>query len=191
MKRMMKTAALAAVVLCLLSGCGKDKTLPPAPTRSTAPIMPQSTAPTAQQTEYTPVYATAFENTLFLSTTPIEEWGGEEAECAPRAVTDGGRVCCGGEHELEEPITRVVILEPLAPRSTQDWFRGMAALEYIEGLEKLQMSGVSDMSHMFAGCPLLKELNISKWSVPDSVDMTGMFDGCDALAAKPGWYKPQ
>lgn len=181
-------AAVTAAVLCLsFGGCAEQKGEPYVPTRSDAPLVPVVTTPAPEQT-VTPVYASAFGDTVFLATYPLEEREGKKPECPPRQVSSGGRICCGGEHEAQEPITRVVILDSLAPQNTRDWFRGMATLGVIEGLEKLQMANVTDMSHMFAGCVLLTNLNADGWEVSAEADMTGVFDGCDALSVKPVWY---
>ncbi len=186
---LLKTVAVTtAALLCLsFGGCAKEQKEPYVPTRSDAPLVTLATSPVSGQT-YSPVYASAFENTIFLATYPVEEWEGEEPECPPRQVSTGGRICCGGEHEGEKPITRVVILDTLVPQSTRDWFRGMATLGVIEGLEKIQTDKVTDMSHMFSGCVLLSSLDAEGWQIPAEVDMTGIFSGCDALSAKPGWY---
>ena len=74
--------------------------------------------------------------------------------------------------------------------STADWFRGMTALEHIEGAGKLRMELVKDMSYMFAGCGRLTAVDLDGWEVPEDADMTGIFDGCEALADRPGWLDP-
>ncbi|MBQ9762662.1 MAG: BspA family leucine-rich repeat surface protein [Oscillospiraceae bacterium] len=183
-----RKATLAAALCLGLLGCAAQKPERIAPSRSDEPILSIATTPTAQETVFTPIYATAFENTIFLASYPIEEWEGEEPECPARSVHTGGRISCGGQHEGETPITKVVILEALSPQSTRDWFRDMATLEAVQGLELLRMDNVTDMSHMFAGCALLSSLEAEAWQVPAAVDMTGIFDGCHALARKPQWY---
>ena len=183
------TILIMATALCLsVGGCAKEKPDWPVPTRSDDPILPTlETSPVVEGT-FTPVYATAFEDTIYLSAYPIEKQGEEEPECPARQITTGGSVCCGGQHEKETPITKVVIVEALMPQSTRDWFRGMAALESIEGLEKLKMDKVADMSNMFAGCVKLAAINADGWEVASTAKMTGIFDGCDALVMKPKWY---
>lgn len=185
------TALSMAAVLCLgICGCEKEpEPTAPLPSREDKPIMDfETTAPQVRE-DYTPVYVSVFGDTAYLAKIPIELLGEEEPECDIREISLGGPILCGGEHEKEEPIVRVVITEELGPTSTADWFRGMTALEHIEGAGKLRMELVEDMSHMFAGCGRLSELSADGWEVPADVDMTGIFDGCDALAQKPDWYE--
>ena len=96
---------------------------------------------------------------LVLATVPVQKWEGfEEPECPAREISKGGQILCGGEHELEFPITRVMIVETLAPDSTREWFSGMTELVQIEGIEKLDMQFVKNMNNMFEGCGSLREL---------------------------------
>ena len=90
-----------------------------------------------QPTTYTPVYASAFGDTIILATVPVEEWHSQESDCPPREISNGGRVKCNGQHESEVPITQVIILEDLIPRVCSGWFRDMIHLENIQGLDKL------------------------------------------------------
>lgn len=190
-----RLAALLAVLLCAsltLGGCAEQEpadTGSTAATKSGSTILPAATNSGTTAPEYTPVYATAFENTVVLATLPLEQYGGMEPECDPREISQGGRILCGGEHENEIPITRVVILEDLVPRATCGWFRDMVKLESIQGLEKLHTDLVTDMSYMFTNCESLAVLNIGGWEVSNVTAMTGMFDGCTALAERPVWYE--
>ena len=138
---------------------------------------------------HTPVYATAFGDTIILATVPVEEWHSEESDCPPREISNGGRVKCNGEHEQEVPITKVIILEDLIPRVCSGWFRDMIHLEKIDGLEKLHTHQVTDMSYMFAGCEKLTKLDTSSWDVSNVTDMTDMFKDCYTLEKLPEWYE--
>ena len=183
---------LLALAMCgCLFGCDKkpnedlDASIP----ANNDPIIPQIDEPTVAPLLYTPVYASAFGDTILLATVPVEEWHAQERDCEPREISHGGRVKCNGEHEREVPITKVVILEDIIPRNCGGWFRDMLQLEKIEGLDKLKTHAVTDMSFMFAGCEVLKELDASSWDVSQVTDMTAMFENCFALKELPDWYE--
>lgn len=152
-------------------------------------ILPGFQNPAPKPVTHTPVYATAFGDTIILATVPVEEWHSEESDCPPREISNGGRVKCNGEHEREVPITKVIILEDLIPRSCSGWFRDMIDLEKIDGLEKLHTHQVTDMSYMFAGCEKLAKLDVSTWDVSKVTDMTEMFKDCYCLTELPEWYE--
>lgn len=181
---------LLAGVLCLsMYGCGKDKDPLPPVSSSDQPILPGFNNPDPKPVTYTPVYASAFGDTIILATVPVEEWHSQESDCPPREISNGGRVKCNGEHEQETHITKVIILEDLIPRVCSGWFRDMIHLEKIDGLEKLHTHQVSDMSYMFAGCENLKTLDLSSWDVSNVTDMTEMFKDCISLEELPEWYE--
>lgn len=189
--------ALAAVLGLALCACGKEEApKPTAPSRPDKPIMTIATQPTqAPAKNYTPVYATAFGDTVYLATIPIVALEEQEPSCEVREVSLGGQIHCGEVHqwklETDVEVTRVVIAEELYPQSTADWFRGMATLVTVDGLEKLHTDETTDMSRMFADCAQLASLEeAADWDVSKVEDMTGIFDGCDALAQKPAWYRP-
>ena len=193
MNRMKRVAlCLLAAVLCITAfGCGKNKNpqSDPPVERPDHAIMPGFKNPDPQPVTYTPVYASAFGDTIILATVPVEEWHSQESDCPPREISNGGRVKCNGEHEQEVPITKVLILEDLIPRVCSGWFRDMVQLEKIDGLEKLHTHQVSDMSFMFAGCQELSNLDIDDWDVSNVKDMTDMFKDCRSLSKLPKWYK--
>lgn len=193
MNRMKRVAlCLLAAVLCITAfGCGKNKKpqSDPPVERPDHAIMPGFENPDPKPVTYTPVYASAFGDTIILATVPVEEWHSQESDCPPREISNGGRVKCNGEHEQEVPITKVLILEDLIPRVCSGWFRDMVQLEKIDGLEKLHTHQVSDMSFMFAGCEELSNLDIDDWDVSNVKDMTDMFKDCRSLTKLPKWYK--
>lgn len=177
-------------VLCVSAfGCGKDTgPLPPEATPDQATV-PAYNNPVPKPVTHTPVYASAFGDTILLATVPVEEWHSLESDCPPREISNGGRIKCNGEHESEVPITQVIILEDIIPQVCSGWFRDMIHLEKIEGLDKLHTHQVSDMSYMFAGCEKLEKLNISSWDVSKVTDMTDMFKDCTSLEKLPEWYE--
>lgn len=182
---------LSGVMVMALVGCKKEPApTEPIPSSEDKPIL-QPAGPTQQQKPdtYTPVYATAFGDTIYLAKTPLQTLEGEEPECDVREISMGGRMHCGKEHESKEPITRVVITEDIYPQSTADWFRDMTTLVTIQGLERLHMDSVKDMCFMFAGCKQLSQLDADGWDVSGVEDMTGIFDLCYALDQKPAWYE--
>lgn len=185
------TALLLATVLCLpLAGCGKKQPDEPpiTVTQSNKPLLPGATGQGQNVVELTAVYVSVYENLAILSSYPVLEREGEEPECTPREISKGGTIRCGGAHEKEMPITHVLIADPLVPQAMNDWFRNMVHLESIEGLEKIRTDHVTTMSHLFAGCERLSEVNIDGWNVSGVTDFTGIFDGCAALTDLPAWY---
>lgn len=184
-------ALLLAAGLCLpAAGCARERSdeLPITITQSNKPILPGVTGQGQNAVELTAVYVSVYENLAILSSYPVLEYEGKEPECAPREISKGGTIRCGGEHEQEMPIKRVLIAGPLVPQAMNDWFRNMVHLESIEGLEKIRTDHVTTMSHLFAGCERLNEVNIEGWDVSAVTDFTGIFDGCTALADLPEWY---
>ena len=56
-----------------------------------------------------------------------------------------------------------------------------ADLEEIIGIEDIDISGLRDCSWMFAGCPNLKNLDLSMWDISYINALDGMFSGCSSL----------
>lgn len=191
------TAVAMALALSLsVSACAQEKSArEPAPTREDKPILPGFTETEPSPNDYTAVYVTVFEDLAIIATYPVlvnpdpnADPEDLEPECDPRELSDGGSILCGGDHETEHPITRVLIADQLVPKSMAGWFRDMVHLQQITGLEKVLTHHVTDMNHLFAGCGKLAEVNIDAWDVSGVVDFTGIFEGCDALIPKPSWY---
>lgn len=158
--RKIKALCAVLVLVSLLAGCSGERRRPN--TEVTVPLNDKPILPVTQQTggaAHTPVYATVFGDTVLLATYPVLEWEDfEEPDCPAREISQGGQILCGGEHEKEVPITKVMILETLAPDSTREWFYGMTQLYLIEGLEKLDRQFVTDMTDMFRECNALTDL---------------------------------
>lgn len=186
-------ALLLAAVMCMaLWGCAQEPpaTDPVGPTKSNKPILPGYTEQGSSSRDLTAVYVSVFEDLAILASYPVLEFNGEEPECPIREISTGGMIRCGGEHEGERPITRVLITGELVPQAMNDWFRNMVHMEQIQGLEKVRTHHVKDMSHLFSGCQGLSEAAVADWDVSAVEDMTGIFDGCTALRELPAWYKP-
>ncbi len=62
--------------------------------------------------------------------------------------------------------------------STAELFSGYSNLKKIEGIEKLDTSGVTSMKSMFFECYSLKELDVSGFDTSSVTDMSGMFYSC-------------
>lgn len=188
--------ALAAALCLAMAACTGEKPKEPAPTRENKPILPGFSETDPSPNDYTAVYVTVFEDLAIIATYPVLKNPDPNAlpenvdpACAPRELSDGGSILCGGDHEKERPITRVLIADQLVPKSMAGWFRDMVHLQEIDGLEKIRTHHVTDMNHLFAGCVRLAELNIDGWDVSSVTDFTGIFEGCTALSPLPSWYK--
>ena len=67
------------------------------------------------------------------------------------------------------------------PTTTTRWFYRMKYLKYIEGLEHLNTSQVTDMGGMFDGCKSLTALDLSNFDTSQVTDMGSMFSDCKSL----------
>lgn len=181
----------AAMLSLSLAACAKEQTKPDTtyPSQSGKPILPGYTQPSTSPNDYTAVYVTVFEDLAILASYPVMEYQGKEPECSPRELSNGCGILCGGDHEDEKPITRVMITGELVPRSMNGWFRDMVHLAQIDGLEQVRTHNVTDMSGLFAGCERLAQIDVDGWDVSNVTDMAEMFDNCRALAEFPGWYQ--
>lgn len=81
-----------------------------------------------------------------------------------------------------QDITKVVIVDKIAPEYTEGWFAGMSALVTVEGLENLDISRVQSLRNMFFRCHKLQSLSgISQWDTSSVTSMHSMFAGCASL----------
>lgn len=81
------------------------------------------------------------------------------------------------------PITTVTVQSEIKPSNTCFWFCGFSKLTTFNGLDKLAMSYVTDMSYMFAECHALKTLDLRMLSTSNVTDMSYAFYNCNALAS--------
>lgn len=188
-----KCVAFSMVIaLCLcLGACAKEPERVPAPSQGGSPILPGAAQTPTTPNDFTTAYVTVFEDTAIIAAYPVESWNNQQPECYPRELSFGGSILCGCEHEKEYPITRVLIMDRVVPRSMAGWFRNMVHLKEIKGVEKIQTYSVTDMSYLFAGCERLTEVYIDDWDVSSVTDMTGIFEGCRALTVLPSWYQEE
>ncbi len=83
-------------------------------------------------------------------------------------------------------VTRVVFDPSFAafrPTTTYDWFYLMSKLQSITGIEYLNTSNVTNMAHMFNGCPRLNILDVSHFNTSKVTDMRSMFRSCSSLTS--------
>ena len=67
------------------------------------------------------------------------------------------------------------------PTTCHSWFRDMAQLQTIYGLNYMNTSAVTHMVSMFRGCSSLTVLDLSSFSTANVIAMGGMFMGCSNL----------
>lgn len=195
MKDLQKVIALGLILMLagLCVGCRQNTaptTYPTYPSLNQNPILSKP-AVTGQNTLIaTPVVVSCFGEVAVLAQSPVGQWEGKDLVATPKDISRGGRI--GGKDGLDREmiIKKVVIVSELVPLSTREWFRDMPDLAEIQGLHLVRTDRVTDMSYMFSGCCRIEALNISEWNVSRVKNMTGMFDGCDALNRLPNWYVP-
>ncbi len=86
----------------------------------------------------------------------------------------------------QKDIETVVIEESFKnalPTSCYEWFNKCAYLRKIEGMENLNTKEVTDMSHMFYGCTILENIDLSHFNTDKVQDMSYMFQGCTMLTS--------
>ena len=67
-----------------------------------------------------------------------------------------------------------------------NFFNISSQLKKIPDISRWDISNVSDLSFMFAGCSWLKKLpDISKWNTKNVKNISGMFSGCSSLESIP------
>ena len=67
------------------------------------------------------------------------------------------------------------------PTTTREWFGSGTSMETITGLEYLNTSEVTDMSHMFSDNYMLTSLDVSRFNTSNVTNMASMFYGCSGL----------
>ena len=69
------------------------------------------------------------------------------------------------------------------PKSMKQWFKGMAKLSAVEGMENLNTSEVTDMYHLFHSCSSLTSIDLSHFDTSNVTTMYGMFYNCQSLTS--------
>ena len=93
----------------------------------------------------------------------------------------------GDEGENLDPVK--VVFDASYARYDASWsngqidgyFKYFSSLEIIEGLEYLNMNGVTDLSYLFADCTALTTLDLTRLDTRNITNMEGMFSGCTNL----------
>ena len=80
-------------------------------------------------------------------------------------------------------INKVVFEDPIQPVSTSYWFYYLTSLTEIEGLDKLDTSGVTDMQDMFGECRSLESIDLSSLDTSNVTNMKEMFYRCKAVTS--------
>ena len=80
---------------------------------------------------------------------------------------------------FEQQLTQIVI-DPgvIANQNSSGLFRNLKNLKTIQGLENLDTSQVTDMSHMFDNCSELTSLDVNHFDTSQVTDMSQMFIAC-------------
>ena len=74
-------------------------------------------------------------------------------------------------------ITQALFLNKVVPKCTAGWFFDLLGLTSIGGIQYLNTSNVTDMSHMFYNCTSLQSVNLSNFNTSKVTDMSYMFGG--------------
>jgi len=69
------------------------------------------------------------------------------------------------------------------PEDCRSLFAELTDLKAIEGLERLDATGVLDMAGMFCDCWFLEKAEVSSWDVSNVTAMNSMFGGCCSLTS--------
>ena len=79
-------------------------------------------------------------------------------------------------------IKSEVVDEGIRPSEIKDWFCNCAYLEKIQGLNRLDVSSVENMTGLFSNCPSLSEIQgMSSWNTSSVTKISGIFKGCKSL----------
>ena len=99
----------------------------------------------------------------------------------PISAAAGGSSEYAGWYDQRAKITKATFAETVKPGSTALWFYDCSNLTAINGLEKLDTSGVTNMSQMFKQCTKLSSLDLSSLNTGSVKDMPQMFMDCTSL----------
>ncbi|MCX0279939.1 BspA family leucine-rich repeat surface protein [Bombilactobacillus mellis] len=96
----------------------------------------------------------------------------------PEGIEGIGRLNTAFERQLTQ-----IIIDPgvIANQNSRGLFSFLSNLKTIQGLENLDTSQVTDMSHMFFTCSDLTTLDVSHFNTSKVTDMSYMFTDCQDL----------
>ncbi|MBQ4512437.1 MAG: BspA family leucine-rich repeat surface protein [Anaerolineaceae bacterium] len=87
---------------------------------------------------------------------------------------------CGSVFQNDPKYRTVKVSDTIRIKDGRDLFDGFPYVREMY-LANFDVSGVTDMSGMFAGCSSLTTLDVSSWDTSAVTNMTSMFDGCRSL----------
>lgn len=83
-------------------------------------------------------------------------------------------------------VTAVTCMDKgIRPVNMRSWFAGMANLTLVD-LDKLDMSHVRDVRHLFDGCASLR-LDCTGWTIPADAEHDGFSDDAPRITPPNGW----
>lgn len=92
----------------------------------------------------------------------------------------------GNSQDGEKTTTKVVFDESFKdfhPISTDYWFAQYTVLKELKGIENLNTTDVTNMSHMFYHCDALPSVDLSHFNTEKVTDMNSMFSECASLTS--------
>lgn len=107
----------------------------------------------------------------------------------PYAINDNNILTyCGGSNWTEngnrEKIKKVDIKQDVSlPKNATAVFANLPNAKEITGLENLDTSETTNMTHLFDGCHNLSSLDLSKFNTSNVTDMSYMFYQCNTLTS--------
>ena len=87
-------------------------------------------------------------------------------------------------NQAQPTVGRVVIDSSFAdfrPTCCAFWFYNIRGLQYIEGIEYLNVSEATNLRYMFGGCEHLTDIDVSSFDTRKVTDMQNMFWNCTKL----------
>ena len=88
--------------------------------------------------------------------------------------------------QSEEKTTTAIFdasFKEYRPTTTDYWFNYYLVLKEIKGMENLNTSEVTNMSHMFNHCDALPSIDLSNFNTAKVTNMNSMFSECAALTS--------
>ena len=144
--------------------------------------------PTSQYTEFKVVsanenYETVIINSINGYDTPMVYRNDEEVEPRTFNVIVGDTFKINGEFSLKGTTATIEFLSfQTGLTSAYEMFTNYKG-NIIGGLDKLNVSNVTNIHSMFYGCSNLTSLDLSSWNVSNATDMSSMFGSCIRLTS--------
>ena len=86
-------------------------------------------------------------------------------------------------YEQKNRIETVAFKDKIQPKTCYGWFSDATVLASITGLDNLDTSRVTNMSHMFFRCNNLTSLDLSSFNTKNVTNMGYMFQDCKSLTS--------